>query len=305
MKRVIGLAALIVLVLNGQVAHVAAQTEWPNCENFRDQDDAQVTYDADQTDPFDLESSQTANDVPCEDELNFGRQPLASCDALINEPNALQALQGLYDYTRGEGDPYGLDQGGDPAIACDGDGGGDEREVLDGPPPDSGGNDQENLDGPAADRSRDDQPEVDGSPPGTSDGTTIVVIAAPLDDFASLEARLSAQFATLEADFAAFEARAQNGFGRFDESGDDTSVETQGPTVDVTALRRPAEMMKPTETTDVGEHVVRLQTAHVEETPESDPSNRQKARKASKSEQGKERGKSKRQRHNNGQHVRR
>jgi hypothetical protein len=37
---VIGLAALIVLVLNSLLAHVAAQTDWPNCEDLRDQDDA-------------------------------------------------------------------------------------------------------------------------------------------------------------------------------------------------------------------------------------------------------------------------
>jgi hypothetical protein len=39
--------------------------------------------------------------------------------------------------------------------------------------------------------------------------------AAQLDDFDDLEARLDAQFAALKGHFAAFEARPENGFGRF------------------------------------------------------------------------------------------
>src|SRR5687768_2768240 len=111
-EKAIGLLALTALLLNGLPTHVAAQTEWPNCENFRDQANAQATYDADREDPFDLESSKPVNDLPCEDEPDFGTQPLVSCDALTSYPDAQQALQGLYDHTRDEGDPYGLDQGG-------------------------------------------------------------------------------------------------------------------------------------------------------------------------------------------------
>jgi hypothetical protein len=81
-ERLIGLIALTALALSGLPDHVHAQTEWPNCENFRDQDDAQAAYDADRGDPFDLESSEPVNDVPCEDEPNFGTEPLISCDAL-------------------------------------------------------------------------------------------------------------------------------------------------------------------------------------------------------------------------------
>ena len=71
-ERLIGLIALTALVLSGLPAHVHAQTEWPNCENFRDQDDAQAAYDADRADPFDLESSEPINDVAFEDEPAFG-----------------------------------------------------------------------------------------------------------------------------------------------------------------------------------------------------------------------------------------
>src|SRR5829696_1635425 len=185
-ERVIALLALTALAVSGQPARVAAQTEWPNCENFRDQDDAQATYDADRADPFDLESSEPVNDVPCEDEPAFGTEPLVSCDALTDYPDAQQALQCLYDHTRDEGDPYGLDQGGDPAIACDGAGG--DQDALDGPPPDRRGNDQDELDGPPPDRSQRDREARDAAPRGSGDGTTVVVSATPLDDFDSLGA---------------------------------------------------------------------------------------------------------------------
>jgi hypothetical protein len=72
-ERVVGAIALASLLFTGLPALGAAQTEWPNCENFRDQDDAQAAYDADRTDPFDLEASRPVNDVPCEDEPDFGR----------------------------------------------------------------------------------------------------------------------------------------------------------------------------------------------------------------------------------------
>src|SRR5829696_8377786 len=127
-----GLVALTALLLSGMPAPVAAHAEWPNCPNFVDQDDAQAAYDADRGDPFDLESSEPVKDVPCEEEPDFGTPPLVSCDALGDYPEAQHALEGLYDHTRDEDDPYGLDQGGDPAIACDrGDGGADEQDPLD------------------------------------------------------------------------------------------------------------------------------------------------------------------------------
>jgi len=87
-ERRLGLIAVTALLLSGLPAPAAAQTEWPNCENFRDQDDAQATYDADRGDPFDLESTEPVNDVPCEDEPDFGTEPLVSCDALTDYPDA-------------------------------------------------------------------------------------------------------------------------------------------------------------------------------------------------------------------------
>ena len=36
-------------------------------------------------------------------------QPLVNRDGLTQYPDAQQALQGLYDHTRGEVDSYGLD----------------------------------------------------------------------------------------------------------------------------------------------------------------------------------------------------
>ena len=117
-EQVIGLLALTALVLGGLPADIAAQPEWPNCENFLDQDDAQATYDADRGDPFDLASSEPVNDVPCEDEQNFGTAPLVSCDALTEHPDAQQALQGLYDHTRDEGDSYGLERLAEKLALC-------------------------------------------------------------------------------------------------------------------------------------------------------------------------------------------
>jgi hypothetical protein len=280
-KRLISLIALTGLLLSGLPAHATAQTEWPNCENLLDQDDAQATYDADRADPFDLESTEPVNDVPCEDEPAFGTEPLVSCDALTDDPDAQQALQGLYDHTRDEGDPYGLDQGGDPAIACDG-----------------GGDDQDALDGPVPERRRDNRDAGDGTPPTASHGTTVVVSATPLDDFKTLEARLDARFAALEADFAAFEVRAQNGFGRFDESGDGASRREQGASVIVSSSRQPATVTQPGDTTDAGSPAVLAQRARDGETIGAHPADRLKARNETKRERDNERKAKQRDRHN-------
>lgn len=53
--------------------------------------------------------------------------------------------------------------------------------------------------------------------------------SAPLDDFADLEARLDAQFAALEGDFAVFEVRPENGFGRFRYATLDTVTSPHPP----------------------------------------------------------------------------
>jgi hypothetical protein len=298
-ERLIGLIALTALVLSGLPTHVHAQTEWPNCENFLDQDDAQATYDADRDDPFDLESSEPVNDVPCEDEPAFGTQPLVSCDALTQYPDAQQALQGLYDHSRNDGDPYDLDQGGDPAVACDGGGGGaDEQDPLDGTPRERRGNDDDALDSPPPDRSPRDRDAPNESPPTTTDGATVVVSTAPLGDFDDLEARLDARFAALEADFAAFEVRAQNGFGRFEESADDASSREQGATVIVSSSRQPAAVSQPGDTTDASARAVLAQRARDGATIGPHPADRLKARNETKRERAKDRKVKQRDRHN-------
>jgi hypothetical protein len=224
----------------------AAQEQRPTCENFRYQSDAQATLTADPSDPFGLDSDN--NGVACQVEERFGSTPLVNCDDLRDHPDAQQALQGLYDYTRAAGDPYTLDADGN-GIACDGgDGAGDgrdDREALDGPP-ESGGRDQETLDGAAPDQSRDDQENLDRSPPVTSRGPHVVVNTGALGTVETLEARLEARFAALEAQFAAFEVRAENGFGRFPDAEDDATAGEQATTVGVSTSQRPITMTQRT-----------------------------------------------------------
>jgi hypothetical protein len=216
----------------------AAQEQRPTCENFRYQSDAQAAFTADPSDPFGLDGD--TNGVACQGEERFGTSPLVNCDDLRDHPDARQALQGLYDYTRAAGDPYTLDADGN-GIACDGgDGAGarrDDREVLDGPPQ-SGGHDPEALDGPAPDRRREDEEDLDRSPPVTSRGPRVVVSIGALGTGETLEARLEARFAALEAQFAAFEVRAENGFGRFPDAGDEAMSGGQATTAVVSTSRQ-------------------------------------------------------------------
>src|SRR5215216_2452471 len=67
------------------------------------------------------------------------------------------------------------------------------------------------------------------APPITGGSTTVFVSATPLNDFDTLEARLDARFAALEAQFAVFEACAQNGFGRFVEADEMRQLTDQSP----------------------------------------------------------------------------
>jgi hypothetical protein len=126
----------------------------------------------------------------------------------------------------------------------------------------------------------------------------VVVSVAPLGDFADLEARLDARFAALEADFAAFEEQAQNGFGRFDESGDDASSRGQGATVIVSSSRQPAAVTKPGDTTDTGAQAVLAQRARDGATIGAHPADRLKARSDTKRDRDNERKAKKRDRHN-------
>src|SRR5688500_15698375 len=176
------LVALAISVCLGPAGHLLlvhdapAQERRPTCANFRYQSDAQAAFTADPSDPFGLDGDN--NGVACQTEERFGTTPLVICDDLRAHPDAQPALQGLYDYTRATGDPYTLDADGN-GIACDdADGGGDgrdDREVLDGPPPESGGRDQEELDGPPPDQTRDDQEDLDRPTPVPSSGKNVVV----------------------------------------------------------------------------------------------------------------------------------
>jgi hypothetical protein len=156
-------------------------------------------------------------------------------------------------------------------IACEGGGdGGDGREEFDGPPPDSN---QEELDSLPPDRGREDPEVREGASPVTSRGTNVFVSAMPLGDFGQLEARLNARFAALEADFAAFEVRAQNEFGRFEESEDDAIVEVRGPSVIVSSFCQPAEMAQPIDATSASTQAMHAQRSRGGVTIEADRSN--------------------------------
>jgi hypothetical protein len=130
------------------------------------------------------------------DNADLGSKSPAQCENFED----VRHRQALLDIT-GSDDPYGLDQDGD-TIACNGgervgSGRGDGGEVND--------------------------PEVlDGVRPDTR-GTTVVVSAGALGTGETLEVRLDARFAATEAEFAAFEVRGANGFGRFPKSGDEVA----------------------------------------------------------------------------------
>ena len=114
-----------------------------------------------------------------------------------------------------------------------------------------------------------------------------------------MEARLDARFAALEANFAAFEVRAQNGFGRFSESGDDASNEAQGSNLVVSTPQRPVD------NSNVINQVVLTQHARAGEMIGADLSDRRMARKEAKPKQEKVRKTGKRDGHKGRQRSRR
>ena len=95
----------------------SAQVQWPNGGNVLDEDDAQEAYEADRRDSFRLDGDD--NELAREAGADpFGTRPLVNCEALDKYPEALQALQGLYNdsLTKYDGvDRYNLK-------ACVGDG---------------------------------------------------------------------------------------------------------------------------------------------------------------------------------------
>ena len=142
-------------------------------------------------------------------------------------------------------------------------------------------------------------------PPVSYGGTTVVVSATALDDFVTLEERLDAYFAELEARFAAFEARAQNGFGRFDESGGNAASIGQGTNALASISRRPRVLMHPGHNSNGSNEAVLTQNARAEEMTGADSSDRPTARKDTKPKLEKARKTKKRDRHHGKQRNRR
>jgi hypothetical protein len=214
-----------------------AQEQRPSCANFLDQQDSQVAFDADPSDPFGLDESGQGDTEACETEEAFGTSPLVNCDDLRGHPDIVRAL---YDHSLSK---YGADRYNlaacveqestvtDPTLGDGTNGGsqGEDPEVLDGVPP-----------------------EPSGSP--------VVVSPVPLGAGETLEARLEARFAALEAQFAAFEVRAANGFGRFPESGDNAAAVGQVTTVGVSSSQQPIAIAQRTLAHDDGP-IVRAQKA--------------------------------------------
>jgi hypothetical protein len=86
-----------------------------------------------------------------------------------------------------------------------------------------------------------DPEPLDGVPPDVGE-SSVVVSTGALGNGQTFEARLTARFAALEAQFAAFKARAANGFGRFPDSGDDTASAGQAASARVSIAQEPVVM---------------------------------------------------------------
>lgn len=272
--RYVAVIAFVVAMLPLSLStSIAAKHTWPTCENFLNQADAQAAYDADTSDPFGLVKSRQGNGVPCEGTATFGTQPLVSCDALADFPDAQAALQGLLDQTAAGGDPYALDPDGN-GTACDqASGKGGDAEPLDAPQsatpydatnptetttsqPDAGKAKKTKNDGNTT-SSTDSNPTSSTPPPSntksanptqSSNTGNDVIVNAPTGSGESLEARLEARFAELEAQFAAF-------------SGDDDTTSTGGPNTPVVISTAPpaattpanaSSSLSPTSTTSSG-----------------------------------------------------
>lgn len=103
----VALAAIVVMAASLSVVQAAAQERRPNCENFLDEDDAQVVFSADPGDPFGLDGSGEHNGKACEYEDAFGSAPLVDCNDLKDHPEIAGALHEHSIKKYGE-DRYGL-----------------------------------------------------------------------------------------------------------------------------------------------------------------------------------------------------
>jgi hypothetical protein len=195
-----------------------AQEQRPNCANFLDQDDAQVAYAADPTDPFGLDEQGTGDGEACEQpEDEFGTPPLTGCDDLQGHPEIAQAL---YDHALRK---YGSDRYDLAACIA-------QESPTETPAP---------VDVSAEDPQGETPDVLDGPFPNAEDGG-VVVTAAAIGTGETLEAALEARFTELEERFVAFEARAANGFGRFPDTDDAAPGSTQAAAVTVSTFRQGA-----------------------------------------------------------------
>jgi hypothetical protein len=200
----------------GPTPDTAAQQRL-DCQSFLDQEDAQVTLDADPKDPFGLDGNNDGE--ACEQpEGDFGTPPLVNCDDLRDHPDIARAL---YEHSL---DKYGSDRY--ELAGC----------------VEQGSTGPDRSAGDRTDRgSQNNDPEVlDGVPPQTRD-RTVPMSPVAVGAGQSLEARLEARFAALEAQFAAFEARAANGFGMFPDA-DDAPSGGQAANVVVSSSETPITM---------------------------------------------------------------
>jgi len=217
------LIALAIMVWMGTIGPLgppsdASAQQGLDCANFLDQEDAQVALDADPEDPFGLDGNSDGES--CEQpEGDFGTSRLVNCDDLRDHPRIALAL---YDHslTKYGSDRYDL-------AGCI------EQASTATRPPASNGRDG---------GSQGDDPEVLDGVPAAARDNTVDVSPVAIGTSQTLEARLEARFATLEAQFAAFETRAANGFGMFPESGIDATAEGQKPTVMVSTSQQPITM---------------------------------------------------------------
>jgi hypothetical protein len=229
-----------------------AQEQRPNCANFLDEEDAQVVFNADPSDPFGLDASGEGNNQACD---NFGgsfgsERPLVNCDDLRDDPGIAQTL---YDHSlrKYNADQYDL-------AAC----------VEQGP---SGAG----------------QSESDAGSRNTG-GSNVVVIARTGFSGETLEARLDAHFLALENRFADFEAGAENGFGNFPDSGSATTG-GRGSTVIVSTSRQSVDMTQEAADSTGDSQVALAQKARPGRNDGTRDSVREKARKDGKADRGNKR----------------
>jgi hypothetical protein len=245
-RRVLTILAIITLVASALSRPTAGQrsdvlgpsTADVNCSNFLPaaeggQEHAQAVFVAagglQGNDPYQLDLTGERG-AAC-DGANLGSAPPATCQN-FRAPEDAQALLAA----TAPNDPYGLDPDHD-GVACDG-GPITRPDPLASPPPsDPPATPQRGASSPKATATPTTTaaalPTVAAIAPTPAAGTRVITIAAPLGTGQTLDDQLNARFAALEAQFAAFAQRAQNGFGALPPSTGQTSGAGTGSTTPV------------------------------------------------------------------------